>query len=184
MRTLVYGFSVSVDGFINDQVGSIDWTEPDDELHQFHNDRYREIEVSLHGRRLYELMADYWPTVPDDAPPIMREFGELWTAKPKVVFSRTLPEVGWNSRLVRDNAVDEVRKLKEEGDGIIEIGGADLAASILPSGLVDEFQLFTAPIILGGGTPMFPPLGERIPLRLIETRHFKTVVMTRYAVER
>ncbi|WP_067722534.1 dihydrofolate reductase family protein [Nocardia yamanashiensis] len=183
MRKLIYGITVSLDGYINDRDGRIDWTEPDDELHQFHNDRYRELEVGIHGRRLYELMADYWPTVPADASPIMREFGELWTNKPKVVFSRTLPEVHWNSRLVRDNAVEEVRAIKADGDGVIEVGGADLAASLIPHDLIDEYQVYIAPVLLGGGTPMFPALEKRIPLRLVETRQFSTVTLQRYVVE-
>lgn len=180
MRKLIYGFSVSLDGYINDRAGSIDWTDPDEELHQFHNDRFRDIEISLHGRRLYELMAEYWPHVAADAPPIEREFGALWTGKPKVVFSRTLSEVHWNSTLVSENAVEEVRRLKAEGDGVIEVGGADLAAALIPHGLIDEYQLYQMPVILGGGTPMLPALDERIRLRLTETRRFRTAYLLRY----
>ncbi|MBF6136273.1 dihydrofolate reductase [Nocardia otitidiscaviarum] len=180
MRKLVYTYGVSLDGYMNDRDGNIDWTTPDDELHQFHNDRFRELEISLHGRRMYELMADYWPHVAEDAPPIEREFAELWTSKPKVVFSRTLTEVHWNSTLVSANAVEEVRALKAGGDGIMEVGGANLAATLLPHGLVDEYQLFVSPILLGGGTPMFPPLDKHIQLRLAETRHFSTAVLLRY----
>lgn len=183
MRKLIYGFGVSLDGYVNDRAGKIDWTDPDDELHQFHNDRFRELELALNGRRLYELMADYWPHVPADAPPIQREFGALWTATPKVVFSRTLTEVHWNSTLVRAHAVEEVRRLKADGDGVMEVGGANLAASLLPHGLVDEYQVFVSPIVLGGGTPMFPPLDRRIPLRLVETRHFATAVLLRYLAD-
>ncbi|WP_063012382.1 dihydrofolate reductase family protein [Nocardia kruczakiae] len=183
MRRLSYGISMSLDGYINDRDGSIDWSHPDDELHQFHNDRYRDIEMSLHGRRLYELMADYWPHVPEDAPPIQREFGRLWTEKPKVVFSRTLTEVHWNSTLVSENAVEEVRRLKAEGDGVMEVDGASLAASLIPHGLIDEYRVFVLPVVLGGGTPMFPLLDKRIPLRLAETRHFDTAVMLRYVLD-
>lgn len=183
MRKLSYGISMSLDGYINDRDGSIDWSNPDDELHQFHNDRYRDIEISLHGRRLYELMAEYWPHVPEDAPPIQREFGRLWTEKPKVVFSRTLTEVHWNSTLVSENAVEQVRRLKAEGDGVMEVGGASLAASLIPHGLVDEYQVFVLPVVLGGGTPMFPLLDKRIPLRLAQTRPFDTAVMLRYVVD-
>lgn len=183
MRKLIYTFGVSLDGYISDRDGSIDWTVPDEELHQFHNDRYREIEVSLHGRRLYELMAEYWPHVPENAPSIEREFGGLWTEKPKVVFSRTLTEVHWNSTLVGENAVEEVRGLKAGGDGVMEVGGASLAASLMPHGLIDEYQLFLSPVVLGGGTPLFPSLDKRIQLRLAETRHFNTVVMLRYLAD-
>ncbi|MFI5497746.1 dihydrofolate reductase family protein [Nocardia asteroides] len=183
MRRLIYGFGVSLDGYINDRDGNIDWTDPDDELHQFHNDRFRGLEVSLHGRRMYELMAEYWPHVPADAPPIAREFGRLWTDKPKVVFSRTLTEVGWNSTLVAENAVEEVRRLKAEGDGVMEVGGASLAAALMPHGLIDEYQLFVSPLVLGGGTPFFPALDKRIPLRLAETRRFDSVVLMRYVTD-
>ncbi|MGW1738335.1 dihydrofolate reductase family protein [Nocardia sp. NPDC001965] len=183
MRKLIYGFGVSLDGYVNDRHGSIDWSDPDEELHQFHNDRYRALEISLHGRRLYELMAEYWPHVSENAPRIEREFAGLWTAKPKVVFSRTLTEVHWNSTLVGENAVEEVRRLKAGGDGIMEVGGASLAASLMPYGLIDEYQLFVSPVVLGDGTPMFPSLAERIRLRLAETRRFDTVVMLRYVTD-
>lgn len=183
MRKLIYGFGVSLDGYINDRDGNIDWTDPDDELHQFHNDRFRELELALNGRRLYELMAEYWPHVPADAPPIEREFGELWTSTPKVVFSRTLTEVRWNSTLVGANAVEEIRRLKAEGDGVMEVGGASLAASLMPHGLIDEYQVFVSPVVLGGGTPMFPALDERIKLRLAETRRFETAVLLRYLAD-
>ncbi|MFF0816774.1 dihydrofolate reductase family protein [Rhodococcus sp. NPDC003318] len=183
MRKLIYGYGVSLDGYINDRDGNIDWTDPDEELHQFHNDRYRQIEISLHGRRLYELMAEYWPHVPDNASSIEREFADLWTNKPKVVFSRTLTDVQWNSRLVSDNAVEEVRKLKAGGDGVMEVGGANLAASLIPHGLIDEYQLFLSPVVLGGGTPMFPTLEKCLSLRLVETRQFPTVLMLRYLAE-
>ncbi|RDI54490.1 dihydrofolate reductase family protein [Nocardia mexicana] len=183
MRKLIYTFGVSLDGYVNDRDGNIDWTDPDDELHQFHNDRFREIEISLHGRRMYELMAEYWPHVAADAPPIEREFGGLWTEKTKYVFSRTLTEVHWNSTLVSENAVEEVRRLKAGGDGVMEVGGANLAASLIPHGLIDEYQMFICPVILGGGTPMFPLLDKRIHVRLAETRQFNTAVMQRYLVD-
>ncbi|MEU8895875.1 dihydrofolate reductase family protein [Nocardia sp. NPDC048505] len=183
MRKLIYGFGVSLDGYINDRDGKIDWTDPDDELHQFHNNRFRELEVSLHGRRMYELMAEYWPFVPADAPPVQREFGTLWTEKPKVVFSRTRTEVGWNSTLVAENAVEEVRRLKAAGDGLMEVGGAELAAALIPHGLIDEYQLYVSPVLLGGGTQFFPALDKRIQLRLAETKHFESVVLLRYRAE-
>ena len=183
MRKLIYGFGVSLDGYVNDREGSIDWTEPDEELHQFHNDRFGGLDVAVNGRRLYELMAEYWPHVPEDAPRIQREFGELWTNKPKVVFSRTLTEVEWNSTLVSTNAVEEVRRLKAGGDGVMEVGGASLAASLMPHGLIDEYQVFVSPVVLGGGTPMFPLLDKRIRLRLVETRRFETAVLLRYLVD-
>lgn len=183
MRKLIYSFGVSLDGYVNDRDGNIDWTHPDDELHQFHNDRFREIDISLHGRRLYELMARYWPHVPEDAPRIEREFGRLWVDKPKVVFSRTLTEVHWNSTLISENAVEEVRRLKAAGDGVMEVGGAQIGAALMPHGLIDEYWMFLYPVAVGGGTPFFPLLDKQIQLRLVETKHFDTVVLLRYAAD-
>ncbi|GGL03462.1 hypothetical protein GCM10011588_17700 [Nocardia jinanensis] len=89
----------------------------------------------------------------------------------------------WNSTPVSENAVEEVRRLKAGGDGVMEVGGASLAASLMPSGLIDEYQLFLSPVVLGGGTPLFPSLDKRIQLRLAETRHFDSVVMLRYLAD-
>lgn len=129
-------------------------------------------------------MDEYWPYIPEDASPIEREFGELWTTEPKVVFSRTLTEVEWNSRLIGANAVEEIRRLEAEGDGVMEVGGAASAASLIPHGLIDEYQLFVSPVLLGGGTPLFPALDNRIRLRPVETRHFDTAVTLRYLADR
>jgi dihydrofolate reductase len=109
------------------------------------------------------------------------EFAEIWRAQPKVVFSTTLERVEGNARLVRENAVEEVRRLKAEEDADLAVGGAGLAASLIPHGLVDEYRQFVRPVILGGGTPYLPLLDERINLELVETRTFGSrVVYARY----
>ena len=182
MRKLIYSLTVSLDGFIADRSGAIDWTAPDAELHRFHNDQARETRVQLYGRRLYEEMR-VWETLDQQpgASPEVVEFAEIWRAQPKVVFSTTLERVEGNARLVRENAVEEVRRLKAEEDADLAVGGAGLAASLIPHGLVDEYRQFVRPVILGGGTPYLPPLDERINLELVETRTFGSrVVYARY----
>ena len=173
MRSLHYSMTVSLDGFIAGPQGEIDWSAPDAELHRFHNERVRKAGTQLLGRRLYETML-YWETVEENpsAGEIELEFGRIWRALPKVVFSRTLTEVEGNARLVKEGAVEEVTRLKEEEGRDLEVGGAGLAATMIEAGLVDEFHLFVAPIVLGAGTPYFPPLERRVPLELIETREF------------
>ena len=111
MGRLIYGFNVSVDGYIADAHGNIDWSDPSDELHQYWNDFERETALSFYGRRLYELMAAYWPTADKapDATPMIVDFARVWRAMPKVVFSRTLESVDWNSRLERGDPVEVVR---------------------------------------------------------------------------
>ncbi|MGB3333225.1 MAG: dihydrofolate reductase family protein [Mycobacterium sp.] len=186
MGKLIYGFTVSVDGYIADAHGSIDWSEPSDELHQYWNDFERETALSCYGRRLYELMSAYWPTADEDpdAPPLIVDFARIWRAMPKVVFSRTLGSVEWNSRLERGDPVAVVRKLKAETDGNLEVAGATLAAPIVQAGLVDEFRIVIAPTAVGGGTPFFPSLPSWISLRLLENRTFPGgTVLLRYAAK-
>jgi dihydrofolate reductase len=182
MRKLIYSMNPSLDGFIADADGAIDWSAPDEELHQFHNDEVRELGAHLLGRRLYETMV-FWETADQDpaAGPIVRDFAAVWQALPKVVFSTTLTTVEGNTRLATGGLAEEVARLKEEPGQDIAIGGAGLAAEAIRLGLVDEFRLFLNPILLGAGTPYFPPLATRVPLELVETRTFPSrVVYLRY----
>lgn len=187
MGTLIYGFNVSVDGFVNDAQGSIDWSEPSDELHQYWNDFERETALTFYGRKLYDLMSAYWPTADEDpdAPPIIADYARVWRAMPKVVFSHTLDSVDWNSRLERGDPVEVVRRLKAETDGRLEVAGATLAAPIVRAGLVDEYRIVIAPTLVGGGTPFFPTLPSWMSLRLLENRTFPGgTVLLRYEASR
>lgn len=186
MGTLIYGFNVSVDGYIADAQGSIDWSDPSEELHRYWNDVERETACAFYGRRLYDLMSDYWPTADQDpdATPFIRDFAQVWRDMPKVVFSRTLESVDWNSRLERGDPVEVISQLKAETDGQLEVAGATLAAPIVQAGLVDEYRIVLAPTVVGGGTPFFPPLPTWISLRLVENRTFSCgTVLLRYAAE-
>ena len=183
MGKLTYGMGVSLDGHVADRSDDIGWSAPDDELHQYWNDQARDIAASLYGRRLYELMSAYWPTADEepDATPVVAEFARLWRAMPKVVFSKTLESVGWNSRLERGDVVEVARKLKADTDGLIEVGGATLAAPLVRAGLVDEFQVVVMPTAVGGGKPFFPSLDEWLRLELVENRTFPSgAVLLRY----
>ncbi len=183
MARLVYSMFASVDGYIEAPGHDIGWSVPDEELHAYANDEARASSVFLYGRRLYELMAQFWPTADagPDTPEVIADFARVWRDKPKVVFSRTLTEVAWNSRLVRDDPATEIARLKRELDGELSVGGPTLAASVID--LVDEFRLFLHPVALGAGTPFFPD--RRLPLRLIDTKTFGSgVVLLRYELSR
>jgi len=182
MRKLIYSMGVSLDGYIADPGGEIDWGAPDEELHRFHNERTRELGVHLCGRRLYEVML-YWETADENpaAADYELEFARIWKRLPKIVFSKTLETVEGKYRLARDGVAEEVAKLKEQPGDDLAVGGAGLASTCIELGLVDEFQLFVYPVVLGGGTPYFPSLEERIGLELVETRTFGSrVVYVRY----
>jgi dihydrofolate reductase len=182
MRKVIYSMSVSLDGFIAGPAGEIDWSAPDEELHRFHNQQTRETGAQLCGRRLYEEMV-YWETAEENpsAAEYELEFARIWQSLPKIVFSRTLEKVEGNARLVREGVAEAVARLKEQPGKDVAVGGAGLASTFIKLGLVDEFRLFVSPVVLGGGTPYFPALEDRINLELVETRTFGSrVVYVRY----
>ncbi|PRX97807.1 dihydrofolate reductase family protein [Allonocardiopsis opalescens] len=183
MRKLVYAMSTTLDGYVKGRGDDISWSGPDDELMDFHNQQTERYDTSLYGRGLYENMASYWPHVPDDpaADPRELEFARAWLKLRKVVFSTTLESVEWNSTLVRGDIVAEVARLKAMPGRDMDLGGATLAASFIRLGLVDEFQTWVHPVVLGGGTPFLPPLDSSFKMRLIESRTFRSgVVYLRY----
>jgi dihydrofolate reductase len=181
MRSLIYSMTVSLDGFIAAPDGAIDWSVPDEELFAFHTERVQETGMQLCGRRLYETML-YWETAEES--PLAADqvrFAQIWKALPKVVFSTTLQSVVGNARLARDGVGEEVSRLKEQPGKDIEVGGAGLARACMALDLIDEWRLFVSPVLLGGGTPYFPALDERVNVELVETRTFGSrVVYVRY----
>ena len=187
MGTLIYGFTTSVDGYIADAHGNIDWSDPSDELHQYWNDFERDTATSFYGRRIYELMAGHWPAVHEsaDADPIAADFAAVWCNMPKVVFSSTTRPVDWNTRLVTGDAVTEITRLKAEDGGPMDIGGATLAAAAMRGGLIDEYVLVTHPVLVGDGKSFFTALDNWVNLALVETRTFPGgVLLTRYETRR
>lgn len=174
MGRLVYLMNVSLDGYVETPDHSLDWTSVDAETHRWFSDRVREAGALVYGRRLYEVMAAYWPTAESDptATDYMVEFARVWNPKPKIVFSSTLPEVGWNSRLVRGDPVEELSRVRDEFQGDLEIGGPTLARAFVERGLIDRYDLVVHPAVLGAGTPFFPKLDSPLRLRLVATHPF------------
>lgn len=166
MRTVIFSMGMSLDGYVNEPDGSFDWSAPDEELHQFHNDRVREQTLQLCGRRLYEIMR-YWEAEDPTWGPVERDFAEVWAALPKVVFSSTLTaaDLGPNARLATTSVADEVRAIES---GVVGVGGATLAAALAREDLIDEYDVFIHPVLVGGGTPYVATGVAKTPLTLIE----------------
>lgn len=187
MRTLTFGMSVSVDGYVSAPGDDLSWGVASDELFQFWSDRVAATGLALYGRRLWEAMSSHWPTA-DEQPEVTAahaEFAARWRDMAKVVFSSTQLEVDWNARVVTGDAVREIARLKQEDGGPLDIGGATLAAAAVRAGLVDEYVVVTHPVVVGAGRPFLPTLEHRVHLGLVETRTFPGgVVLTRYAVQR
>jgi dihydrofolate reductase len=182
MGTVIYSMSVSLDGFIAGPDGDIGWTAPDAEQMRFHVQQTREIGTELMGRRLYETMLVWEDAETTMSGAVELEFARIWNPIPKIVFSTTLQQVEGNARLASDDVADEVAKLKEApGEGVVSVGGAGLASTLIKRDLIDEYRLFVNPVVVGAGTPYFPPLDAAIELELLETRTFGSrVVYLRY----
>jgi dihydrofolate reductase len=167
MGRLVYGMMQSLDGYIADENGDISLPIPGADLHRHFNAFMRDVQLSIYGRRMWEVMS-YWGEDDPDRDPVAAEFAEAWRQTPTVVVSTTLDDVPDGVTLVRDDVVERVRALKDEHDGLIEVSGAHLAARLGAAGLVDEYHLYFQPVVLGGGTPYFAQ-GFRPELRVVGT---------------
>jgi dihydrofolate reductase len=184
MAKLIYSTIASLDGYVADTDGKFDWAAPDEEVHRFVNDLERPVGTYLYGRRMYETMV-YWETAHAVAepPPFVQDYAEIWQAADKIVYSRTLETVSSaRTRIERNFDPEAVRQLKASMPRDLTVGGPDLAAQALRAGLVDELQLFVAPIIVGGGNPSLP--GDvRVELELLDERRFGSgVAYLRYRV--
>ena len=179
MSKLIYITNASLDGYIEDRTGAFDWANPD-QVFDFITELMRPIRTHLLGRRLYETMA-YWDAPVEGYPPEQQEFARVWHQAEKIVFSRTLTDAPSRiARVERDFNSEAIRKLKQESEHDIFIGGAELAGRAIESNLVDECHLFLHPVIVGDGKPAFR-VASRRHLELLETRRFGTgVVHVRY----
>jgi dihydrofolate reductase len=184
MAKLIYSTIASLDGYVADKDGNFEWAEPDEQVHQFINDLERPVGTFLYGRRMYETMAG-WETDATLAArsEVMRGFAQIWLAADKIVFSRTLQEASTDrTRIERDFDPEAVRRIKASAGSDLTVGGPNLAAQAFKAGLVDECQLFFAPIVVGSGNRSLPD-DVRVALGLLDERRFDSgMVYLRYRV--
>ncbi len=175
MRRLVVFNQVSVDGYFVDAGGDMSWAKEgnDEEFNAFVEGNASGKGVLLFGRVTYQMMASFWPTA--QARQLMPVVAEGMNASQKVVFSRTLREVTWaNTRLVRGDAVAEIRRMKAEpGADLVILGSGTLVSQLAPTGLIDEVQLVVSPLVLGGGRTLFQGVKEPLRLKLARSRVFR-----------
>jgi dihydrofolate reductase len=170
---LIYFATRSLDGYVEDAQGRIDWTSHDEEGQAFVNDALRPTGTYLYGRRMYETMLVWNELGSSESDPAWaRDFGSTWRAADKVIFSKTLKQVSMpQARLEHTFDADGIRAMKSRATADLVIGGSELAAHAFRAGLVDEIKLFIAPIILGGGKKALPD-GVRLGLELVDERRF------------
>jgi dihydrofolate reductase len=174
MRKILAFLVVTVDGYYEGPDQEFDWPVVDEEFNAFGLEQLEEIDTLLFGRVTYEGMAAYWPTpaAKEDDPRVAAKMNSL----PKVVVSRTLDNAEWGStRIVKDDVAEELTKLKQQpGKDIAVFGSSDLTVSLLRMGLVDELRIMVHPVVLGAGRSLFRTATERISLKLVSTRTFRS----------
>lgn len=172
MRNLILWDMISLDGHFSGPDGGLDWFAVDEDLEKYIQDVNSSVGTVLFGRATYEGMRDFWSSQEG-------EIAEFMTAVPKVVFSTTLASADWdNSTLVRDDVPEEIARLKRQpGKDIFVFGSADLSATLIEHGLVDEYRIGINPILLGSGVPFFKGRTERLPLTLVDLRQFGSGVV-------
>ncbi len=183
MRKLIVSTNVSLDGFADHTI-----TTPDAELLDFFTEQLETIGAVLFGRVTYQLFESSWPHVPEDPNSTrdMLEFAHKINAMPKIVFSRTLQKADWNNtRLERGDLVEEASRLKQ-GDGkSLLVGGISVMQALTRASLIDEYWLLVHPVIVGQGRRLFAGLDNRLALRLVDTRTFRSgAVMLHYLLDR
>ena len=186
MRKLILQEWVTVNGFAAGPAGEIDFfTAPelsngvDDDLLHFIDT----LDLILLGAATYRMFADYWPEATTDKEPV----ADKLNAMPKIVFSKSLHHAPWgkweDARVVKGNAADEVKRLKQEpGKDMVVWGSISLAQSLIKAGVIDEYQFWVCPTVLGSGKLVFPDDPATLNMTLIETKQYASgLVFLRYA---
>jgi dihydrofolate reductase len=176
MRNLIYAINLSIDGCCDHtKLGPEGIT---DEIAEHHIDIMRDVDLTVFGRKTYELMVPYWPDVAKDpnATKSDLEFAQRFTAMDKIVFSRSLAHAEANTRIVRSNPGDEILRLKKETGKKISVGGVDLAEQLIALGLVDEFYFVIFPVIVGEGRRLLEGTGlpDKLNLKLAGSKTFES----------
>lgn len=158
---------VSVDGYIEASNDDITWHVWDEEMSDYMMGFFDTVDTFLYGRKSYELMIGYWPFQTG-------AFADIMNETPKLVFSRTLDEVTWNSQLIKENVVEEIQQHKQQsGKNMVLFAGADLASTFIKHGLIDEYRLIVNPVVLGSGTPLFKEIENQLNLKLLQAKLFQ-----------
>jgi dihydrofolate reductase len=176
MPRLIAFENVTLDGYFTGPDGDLSWAhakEKDPEWDEFVAENAGGGGRLLLGRKTYELMASYWPTpqAAQNDPEVAKGMNSL----PKVVFSRTLDKATWsNTKLVKDDLAEEVRKMKKDsGDHIAILGSGSIVSQLAKEGLIDEYQIVVNPIVLGKGRTLFDGVREKVNLKRTKTRTFR-----------
>jgi dihydrofolate reductase len=169
---LLFQMMISLDGYFEGPERQIDWHTVDDKFNNYAVELMNSVDALVFGRVTYQLMETYWPS--EDASKNDPVVAGIMNSHKKIVFSNTLKEVKWNNtQLIKGDAVEEMGKLKEQNKkDMVIFGSSDLAASLIPHGLIDEIRIIMSPVILGEGKTLFEGIRERHTLKLKNSKVF------------
>jgi dihydrofolate reductase len=174
MRTVIFAINTTLDGCVDHTKQVVD-----EEKLEYFTHLMRDVDLQVFGRKTYQLMVPYWPEVAKNqsATKADKEFARAFDSINKIVFSRSLDSAeDKNTRIVRTNLRDEILKLKQEPGKNIVVGGVDIPSQLIELGLIDEYRFVVGPTIAGEGRRLLQgvSLGERLRLKLVESKTFKS----------
>jgi dihydrofolate reductase len=171
MRKLTVFNFVSLNGYFQGANGDISWAHSRPE-NEYGAKMLEAGDTLLFGRKTYEMMVQFWPT--DEAKKSAPEIAEGMNKAEKIVFSRTLEKVEWNNaRLMKDNVVEEIKKMKQTpGSNLTILGSGSIVNQFADAALLDEFQMLVHPIALDDGTPILKDIKHNLELKLADSKAF------------
>ncbi|MFD7159095.1 dihydrofolate reductase family protein [Kribbella sp. NPDC059898] len=174
---IVVSVQLSLDGRTAGPAGELDWFAVKDELHEHFVTEHSQAGAFMYGRRTYEGMAAYWPTADQDPDndPWLIEYSKVWKSMPKAVFSRTLTSAEWDTTVLRDVAALDAFRARATGD-LYLLGSGRMITELTAAELVDEFQLYVHPSVLGRGPSLLEGLSRRLDLELVDSQTFDRAV--------
>jgi dihydrofolate reductase len=177
MRKIIAAINMTLDGFCDHTAVS-----PDEAVHDHYGELLKNGGTALYGRKTYLLM-EFWKDLAEhpSGEKSMDDFAMNMDAIPKVVFSRTLQSVDWNSaRIATRDLEAETLALREEEGGDILVGSRSLIIALINLGLVDEFQLMVHPVVARKGLPLLDQLADGVVLDLVKTKTFASGAILLY----
>ncbi len=172
MRKVIFAITMSIDGCVGHMNRSL---APDEEVGGYFNDLMQQVDLIAYGRKMYEIMFPYWADATNWADESDTEFGQRLTAFDKIVFSRTLESAEYNTRVVSTDPAAELLKLKQAPGKNIFVGTVSMLPLLAQAGVIDEYHLVVAPVIIGQGPRLIDDdtLVENLKLELVATKNFK-----------
>ncbi len=177
MRKLIAAINMTLDGFCDHKA-----IIPDEEIHQHYTDLVSEADAILYGRITYQLM-EYWPPLVKNpsGEKSIDDFAIAIDKIPKIVFSRSLKNVEWESARIANRTIEEeVSQLKQQPGKYILVGSRSLIIQLMKLKLIDEYQLCVHPVIAGNGLPLFENVKDKTIFKLLKTKNFNGGAVTLY----